>query len=99
MPNGEQWLKNHRETGLWDAPGAQANWGARVPQWSFFQQIGAQEGWRIPVHYFGSSIAPACDAWVDAVALGPIDRPAQVPPVEPSWTSPPGGGGKWLMNF
>ena len=92
-----QWLMNHRETELWDGPGATAGWVAKIPQWSLFHQNGAQDGGRIPVNYLGSSIVPAVDAFIDAEDVGPIDDPG-ANATEPRWMSTPWYGSPWLMN-
>src|SRR5436189_287998 len=71
----EHWLANHRETGLWSGPDDGAIQFARVSQWSVFKQLKDQQGPRIYVHFFGNSVSPAGDVYVDAADLGPIDKP------------------------
>lgn len=83
MSNGTQWLSNHAVTELWSGPDERAIAFTLVPQWSLFQPLAAQQGARIPVHYFGNSTAQAGDVWVDAEDLGPIEQPAAV--TEPEW--------------
>lgn len=97
MANGEQWLSNFRETELRDGPEGMG-WIAKMPQFSIFRQLEPQQSPRIKVHYFASSISDPADGWVEARDLGPIDPPGVANPPEPSWTSPPGGGGRWLAN-
>jgi hypothetical protein len=88
---------NFRETELRDGPEGDG-WIAKMPQFSIFRQLEPQEGPRIKVHYFASRIAEATDGWVDARDLGPVDPPGEENPREPDFTSPPGGGGRWLSN-
>src|SRR4051812_4723226 len=97
MANGEQWLKNFRETVLRDGPDGDG-FIALIPQFSIFRQLEPQQGPRIKVHYFASSIAEPTDGWVDARDMGPVDPPGEQNPREPDWTGTPGGGGRWLSN-
>jgi len=99
MPDGQQWLQNHRETDLWDGPDATADWRGKLPQWSIVRQDAPQQGERIRVHYFGSRTLDEGDAWLTVDDVGPVDEPANLPPEDPGWASPPGAGGRWLMNF
>src|SRR5688500_10628955 len=98
MAIGGQWLRNHRETSLWANPDGEAGWIGKMPQFSFFQQTGPQQGPRIPVQYFGSSTVDATTGWVTATDLGPVGLPDAIPPIEPEWSSAPGRGGRWLKN-
>jgi len=97
MANGAQWLRNFRETELRDGPEGDG-FIEKMPQFSIFRELEPQQGPRIKVRYFASSIAEAADGWVDAQDLGPVDPPGVENPREPDWTSPPGGGGRWLSN-
>ena len=85
----DKWLANHRETGLWSGVDASSILFTRVPQWSIFKQLAPQSGPRIKVYYFGNSVSQEGEAYADAVDLGPIDAPAQIPPVEPDPTQHP----------
>ena len=94
----DQWLANHRETELFSGPDVAAGSIVRLPQFSVVQQLSPQQGLRIKVHYFGSSISDEADGWVTALDMGPIGQPQQIPPTEPEWMNTPTGSARWLAN-
>lgn len=94
------WMQNHRETQLWSGPEEGAIWLTRVPQWSIFRRLGDQDQDRIPLYYYGNSLALPTAGWADAVDLGDdVPVPEHDPPEEPGWTTPPSTGGGWLQSY
>ena len=85
MSADDRWLMNHRDTGLYSSPNADAELFTRVPQWSMFLQRANQVGARILVRYFGNRTSQEGDAYVTALDVGPIGAPDQIPPVEPDF--------------
>src|SRR5690348_5239135 len=96
MSNGQSWLKSHTLTQLWSNPDGSAIAFTQVPVGTVFQQIGEQQGSRIPVHYFGNSTAQAGDIWVDSDDVEGMDAPDPIPPQEPDWTNA-ADGATWLL--
>jgi hypothetical protein len=98
MTNGGRWLKNHRETQVFELPEG-GGWLMKLPQFSTLRQVSEQQGRRIEVFYSGRGDVPSMRGWAEAVDLGPVGPPAQVPPEQPGFSQPPGGGGPFLSNF
>lgn len=108
----EKWLQNFRETDLW----SKAKGGKKVdhaPQWSYFKQLGPQDGSRIPVEHPETKEK----VYIDADAVGPSGPPdanwkfkaaATIPPAPaapPVINAPQPGPvpsgivGTWVANF
>src|SRR5687767_12876838 len=87
MSGEAQWYQNHAvQSTLWSGTDADAVAFAVVPQWSWFKQLGPQQGSRIFVRYFGNRTTQAGDVWVDALDLGPVGPPPAGEAVtEPEW--------------
>jgi hypothetical protein len=98
MTNGGRWLKNHRETELFELSQG-GGWLMKLPQFSTLRQVGDQQGRRIEVFYSGRGDVPAMRGFAEALDLGPVGPPVQVPPEQTGFVQPPGGGGPFLSNF
>jgi hypothetical protein len=93
-----RWLKNFRETELWETPDSQG-WLMKLPQFTFLRQEADQDGQRIKVLFAGDGDVPAMTGWATGQDLGPVGAPGQFPPPQPGFSQPPGGGGPFLSNF
>jgi hypothetical protein len=69
-----KWVQTHREAGLFESPGEDAQRFTVLPQWSYLKVLDSTPGWLL-VRYDGDSSRQAGQAWVPAGAVGPIESP------------------------
>jgi hypothetical protein len=100
----DRWLQNFKETDLWSSAKPDAKKVTRAPQWSYFKQLGDQDGPRFPVEH----PTTRKKVYVDAIVVGPSGPPpagwafgspapatAMTPaPASPAAPAPPDAAGK-----